>query len=656
MAGNENAQASKPDPFKGKVLDKYLLIERLGSGGMGTVYRGEQTIIKRQVAVKLLAFRLINDEINVKRITREATAMANLNHPHIATIFDFGFSSEGQPYMVMELINGKSLKMLLKECKYLPPERAMRIAIQAADAMEYAHSRGLVHRDLKPDNLMLDFDQPGDFVKVLDFGIAKKADETMGLTKAGDVIGSPLYMSPEQCTGQKLNLRSDIYSLGVILYEMLTGVVPCHGATLFETIDKKTKEGAPPFPPHLAHLKALEGLTLACLSINPDDRPPSMQLLKQGLEALLVNFPVQAMGGMAPYSGAPGSGYPQHGGPTGQNAQQYGGIQTGTGPQYGMQGTGQYAPQHNGMQTVSGPQYGVQSTGQYMPGYANMQTTGDMQAGGGSQTGESAPMHGGMQTTTNMQAGGTGGAPARQSSNLVVILVCVISIVVLFAGGALALFMLTLGNEKDTRTQDREATLKKQADELRLEKERLQADKDELQKAKQVEEQKEAQVEWQRKQDDLKKANEAELQRTRLAAEGKRKVKNKKVQPYDQSRTSYRARQRYSSGSSSNSSYSTSSPPISSFSRSSPTAPTQPARYEPVQTSPHAPPSPPAPPTPTAAASFSQNLPPAGSSPSHTGSSPSQAGSRPTFRNGKLFNKLKNVGNKLLDKVNDYVP
>ena len=290
LPNEETLVAARPDPYINKVIDKYKLVERLGAGGMGLVYRAEQARMDRCVAIKLLPFTLVNDEVNVKRIEREAKAMGNLRHPNIATIFDFGFSEEYQPYLVMELITGQSLGKLIHQERCIEPQRVVRIMAQAADAMDYAHKHNIIHRDLKPDNIMLDNEHTDDFVKILDFGIAKSVDEAVNLsqslTRPGTVVGSPLYMSPEQCVGQKLDVTSDIYSLGVIMYEILTGTIPCKGATIYETIGKKTTEPPPPFPLHVAEYRELEALTLSCLATLKTDRPSSMAEVRDRLRAM----------------------------------------------------------------------------------------------------------------------------------------------------------------------------------------------------------------------------------------------------------------------------------------------------------------------------------------------------------------------------------
>ncbi|MFN8656221.1 MAG: serine/threonine-protein kinase [Candidatus Obscuribacterales bacterium] len=292
---SENKQPSwhpSVEQYIGKVIDQYVLVEPLGQGGMGLIFKAEQRRIKRFVAVKLLSPDHMSNEVSLKRLQREATSMANLKHPHIATLFDMVISKEAQPYLIMELIEGISLKQQLRDHGKLTPQRAVNILLQVCEAMEYAHANGLIHRDLKPDNIMLTSDVRPDFVKILDFGIAKSAEpNTEALTHQGQMIGSPLYMSPEQCVGKALpDQRTDIYSLGVILYECLTGDVPFRGQSFVETAYLKSTEQPAPFPEDLKYCPQLESITLACLAPTPDDRPASMTVVREQLEQVRRQF------------------------------------------------------------------------------------------------------------------------------------------------------------------------------------------------------------------------------------------------------------------------------------------------------------------------------------------------------------------------------
>ncbi|MBK9141040.1 MAG: serine/threonine protein kinase [Candidatus Melainabacteria bacterium] len=282
---------SRPHPLIGKTIGVYRIVEPIGRGGMGFVFKARHEIMNRDVAIKLLSPQVATDEIGIKRIRREASAMGSLQHPNIATIFDFGVSDDAQPFIVMEYIQGQTLKDLLKEQKRLTAERGLPIFARIADAMAFAHENGVIHRDLKPHNIMLSDTVEKDFVKVLDFGIAKSVNESVMLTQKGEVLGSPLYMSPEQCTGKSIDQRSDIYALGAIMYESITGKPPFMCSTIYETIYAKTTETPEPFLevapdlPNLMECQPLEELIMACLSISPYDRPSSMSELKVRLAA-----------------------------------------------------------------------------------------------------------------------------------------------------------------------------------------------------------------------------------------------------------------------------------------------------------------------------------------------------------------------------------
>jgi eukaryotic-like serine/threonine-protein kinase len=242
------------DPLIGQVLGgKYTVVRLLGEGGMGAVYEGEQQLgtSKRKVAVKTLHPHLSRDEKIKARFEREVGTVAELEHPNTIQVYDFGTAADGILYIVMEFLHGRSLADLIEKEGALAPERAQGILEQICGSLEEAHGRGIVHRDLKPDNVVL-VERAGkkDFVKVLDFGIAKRSREEdkaeQKLTQQGMVLGTPPYMSPEQFTGNPIDLRSDIYSLGVMAYEMLSGKLPFHANTAWEWATQHMTQ--PPIP------------------------------------------------------------------------------------------------------------------------------------------------------------------------------------------------------------------------------------------------------------------------------------------------------------------------------------------------------------------------------------------------------------------------
>ncbi|PYS82273.1 MAG: hypothetical protein DMF67_13480 [Acidobacteria bacterium] len=270
------------DPLAGRVLDdKYRLDARLGVGGMGTVYRATHLLIERHVAVKVLNPRLVADETAKERFRREARAAGRLQHTNAVAVTDFGETEDGLAYLVMELLEGRPLREVLAHEAPLDPARAVSLMLQVAAAVEAAHEAGIIHRDLKPGNIFL-VQRPDTpyVVKVLDFGIAKLAPEGGDaavhdtLTGTGVMIGTPRYMSPEQCDGAQLTPASDVYSLGVILYEMLTGQTPFTGATPLSLALKHSSES--PRPPRelvAAIPPALEQVALHALEKSPHDRP-----------------------------------------------------------------------------------------------------------------------------------------------------------------------------------------------------------------------------------------------------------------------------------------------------------------------------------------------------------------------------------------------
>jgi len=264
------------DPFVGRVLaERYHMLKRLGEGGMGTVYLAEHVKMNRQCAVKVMNGALLSDSDSAQRFAREASNAARIIHPNVAAVFDYG-ETDGVVYLVMEYVEGLSLTRLLERETMLQPARAVDIAHQVSEALVAAHELGIVHRDLKPDNIIIAPGKNGrDIAKVVDFGIAKAIEEgpTESLTRTGLVIGTPEYMSPEQLLGDPVDARSDIYSLGCILYQMLTGRRTFDEPTREQMIKRRLTEKAPhprDLVPELP--KTLDLIVARLLARAPHDR------------------------------------------------------------------------------------------------------------------------------------------------------------------------------------------------------------------------------------------------------------------------------------------------------------------------------------------------------------------------------------------------
>jgi serine/threonine protein kinase len=260
----------------GRTLDqKYYLESKLGVGGMGTVYRADRLLIGDRVAVKVLHPDQMADPQAVERFRREAQTTARLKHPNVVTVYDFGVSTEGLNYQVMELAEGESLRSLVERHGRLAETAAAEIIRQVCAALDEAHRQGIVHRDIKPENILVQTIPGGLKVKVLDFGIAALRDVKAGrLTRAGSLVGTPHYMSPEHCLGEELDGRSDIYSLGIVLFEMLTGVVPFDSPTTTSIVIKHVND--PPPLPRILNPKispAVESVVLRALEKRRDARP-----------------------------------------------------------------------------------------------------------------------------------------------------------------------------------------------------------------------------------------------------------------------------------------------------------------------------------------------------------------------------------------------
>ena len=292
--GTELVGLPRETSLEGTVLDgKYAIGALLGRGGMGTVYRATQKLIDREVALKILRPDFTSDMMAVKRFFREAKAVARLRSPHAVILYDFGLAREGHLYYTMELVRGRSLSQELRDTGAFPVLRAIRIMLHVSGALEEAHGLGIVHRDLKPSNIMLVGTGNDEVAKVLDFGIAKLvtgAEANTLLTDSGMAVGTPKYMSPEQATGGGVDYRSDLYSMGVILYELLAGLHPFHGGTPSVMMHQHVHEEPVPvriMAPEIEIPVPVERLLNRLLSKRPGDRPRGVTEVASELRALL---------------------------------------------------------------------------------------------------------------------------------------------------------------------------------------------------------------------------------------------------------------------------------------------------------------------------------------------------------------------------------
>ena len=278
-----------PDPLIGHVIDgKYKLVARLGEGGMSVVYRARRVHIGDDVAVKILTGKYVKDDAALARFRREARAAAMLRHPNVITIHDFGETDDehAPAFIVMEFVKGTPMRELLSTENHFSVERAVRLMRGICAGVGAAHRQGVVHRDLKPENILVvapDDDFEVESVRVVDFGLAKLLADA-GATTSGAVVGTPFYMSPEQCLGEPLDARSDVYSLGAMFYEILSGKKPFEAETVSGVINRHLSEPPPPFSPSLGIPRRISTGIMHALAKEPADRPQTATELARQMQ------------------------------------------------------------------------------------------------------------------------------------------------------------------------------------------------------------------------------------------------------------------------------------------------------------------------------------------------------------------------------------
>jgi serine/threonine-protein kinase len=300
VSRSENAAviaAEKKDKFIGCTIEgRYRIVRLIGLGGMGSVYRATRLLIGDEVAMKILHTERVSDPHAAERFRREAQAAARLKHPNVVSIYDVGITSDGLQYLVMELLEGQSLRQIIRQEGPLPASVAVEITTQICAALDEAHRQHIVHRDIKPDNIIIHSTLTGLRVKVLDFGIAKLRDDVAShITQTGSVMGTPHYMSPEQCLGEELDSRADIYSLGIMLYEMLCGRVPFNAPVSTAVVVQHVNQP----PPSLCAINPgispqVEAVVFHALAKQRAARPPTAGALARELTTAVYPTSVPA--------------------------------------------------------------------------------------------------------------------------------------------------------------------------------------------------------------------------------------------------------------------------------------------------------------------------------------------------------------------------
>lgn len=288
-----SSSSSSSMELVGQIInERYELKSLIGRGGMSSVYAARDVRLRKTVAVKMLLPHLVENTQNLQRFHQEAAAASNLSHPNIVTVHDYGETADGNPYLVMDYLAGETLSQVISSQAHLSVERAVPIFKQICRALAHAHEKGVVHRDLKPSNItLITAEGNQDVVKILDFGIAKilpvDGRDAVKLTQTGEIFGSPLYMSPEQCRGERMDIRADIYSMGCVMYETLTGSPPFSGDNSLEVMYKHISDPPRSFAAINAKISVpdrLEAIVFKSLAKDANDRYQTMKELLTDLE------------------------------------------------------------------------------------------------------------------------------------------------------------------------------------------------------------------------------------------------------------------------------------------------------------------------------------------------------------------------------------
>lgn len=296
-AGSDSLRSDDTLASGTRLADKYIISGVIGHGGMSIVYDALHESTQKRVAIKMMYNTLINHQDLVERFLQEAQATSHLAHPNLGTVYDSGLTAQGQPFLVMDYLEGVNLQQFLDS--YSPAIKTLiQIFIQVCDALEEAHNKGIVHRDLKPSNIMLIRQENGGaLVKLVDFGIAKLISSALSpeahTTKSGTTFGTPVFMSPEQCTGKEMDARSDIYSLGCVMYQSFCGKQVFTGDSVYEVFYRHICEipSRLPFEPIRSSIAPeLEQVIFQCLEKEPTNRPESTKEVKKQLTLALQHY------------------------------------------------------------------------------------------------------------------------------------------------------------------------------------------------------------------------------------------------------------------------------------------------------------------------------------------------------------------------------